>query len=130
VLFVVSETQLFLIIQSKNMKDFLFLYRANWDGMPKVSAEEMQARTQKWVDWIEGIAAKGKLTSGGHRLHNHGKMVKTNHITDGPFVESKESVGGYSIIKANTYDEAVELARGCPILAGGGTVEVREIYPM
>ncbi len=112
------------------MKEFVLLFRANWDGMPKVSAEEAQARTQKWVDWIEGIAAKGKLASGGNRLHNHGKLVKAGKVTDGPFIEAKESVGGYSIIKANSYEEAVELAKTCPVLAGGGIVEVREIHPM
>jgi hypothetical protein len=51
----------------------------------------------------------------------------TNVVTDGPYTEIKESVGGYTVVKADSLDEAVELAKGCPILTVGGNVEVREI---
>jgi hypothetical protein len=97
--------------------------------MPQASPEEMQALTKKWMDWVGNIAAQNKLTERGNRLvNNQGKVLKGNNlVTDGPYVEIKESIGGYSIVKANSLDEAIELAKGCPILNLGGNVEVREI---
>jgi hypothetical protein len=89
----------------------------------------MQALTKKWMDWVGSIAAQNKLGDRGNRLvSNQGKVVKPNNlVTDGPYVEIKESIGGYSLVKANSLDEAAELAKGCPILSLGGNVEVREI---
>lgn len=97
--------------------------------MPQASPEEMQTMTKKWMDWVGSIAAQNKLTDRGNRLvNNQGKVLKPNNlVTDGPYVEIKESIGGYSIVKAKSLDEAVELAKGCPILSLGGNVEVREI---
>jgi hypothetical protein len=113
------------------MKDFLFVFRSDSNGMAKASPEEMQASTKHWMDWIGGIAAQNKLTDRGNRLVPAGKVVKDNNlIADGPYMEIKESIGGYSIVKANSIDEAVKLAKGCPILAMGGNVEVREISAM
>lgn len=111
------------------MKDFLFLFRMN--GAPAGSPDEMQAMTKRWMDWIGGIAAQNKLTDRGNRLFSSGKVVKPgNVITDGPYTEIKESIGGYSIVKANSLEEATELAKGCPGLTVGGSVEVREIQQM
>jgi hypothetical protein len=111
------------------MKDFLFLFRMN--GAPAGSPDEMQAMTKRWMDWIGGIAAQNKLTDRGNRLFSSGKVLKPgNVITDGPYTEIKESIGGYSIVKANSLEEATELAKGCPGLTVGGSVEVREIQQM
>ncbi|KAA5533565.1 transcription initiation protein [Taibaiella lutea] len=113
------------------MKEFLFIYRRDVNNIPKGSPEEMQAETKKWIDWIGGIAAQNKLVDRGNRLQHDGKVLKsTTMITDGPYAETKESVGGYSIVKADTIEEACEMAKGCPGLANGGSVEVREINPM
>lgn len=113
------------------MKDFLFLYRSDLHTLANRSPEEMQANTQKWMDWIGGIAAQNKLTARGDRLHPAGKVVRPDHlITDGPYTELKESLGGYSVVKAASLDEATELAKGCPIFLAGGSVEVREISVM
>ena len=113
------------------MKDFLFVFRMNASEMPKGSPEEMQANTKRWMDWIGSIAAQNKLTDRGNRLVPSGKVLKPNNvITDGPYTEIKESIGGYSIIKANDLDEATEIAKGCPGLSLGGSVEVREINAM
>lgn len=110
------------------MKDFLFVYRTNYDQMPAASPEEMQAMTKRWMDWIGSIAAQNRLTDRGNRLMNTGRVIHSgNLISDGPYAEIKESIGGYSLIKAATLEEATELAMGCPILTVGGTVEVREI---
>ena len=111
------------------MKDFLFLFRMN--GAPAGSPDEMQAMTKRWMDWIGGIAAQNKLTDRGNRLFPAGKVVKPgNVITDGPYTEIKESIGGYTIVKADSLEEATELAKECPGLSVGASVEVREIREM
>lgn len=113
------------------MKDFLLVFRMNAGEMPKSSPEEMQANTKRWMDWIGSIAAQNKLTDRGNRLAPSGKVLKPNNvIADGPYTEIKESIGGYSIIKADDIDEAAEIAKGCPGLSMGGSVEVREINAM
>jgi hypothetical protein len=113
------------------MKDFLFVFRTDYSAMPKSSPEEMQAMMKRWMDWLGNIAAQNKLTDQGNRLNASGKVVKPNNvIADGPYMEIKESIGGYSIVKAESLEEAVELAKGCPILATGGNVEVKEIDAM
>ena len=110
------------------MKDFLLVYRTDYNTMPKASPEEMQASAKRWMDWIGGIAAQNKLTDRGNRLVPSGKVVKAdNVIADGPYTEIKECIVGYSIVKATSIEEATGLAKGCPILAIGGNVEVREI---
>jgi len=114
------------------MKEFLLVFRADWTNMPKGSPEEMQARTQKWMDWVGGIASQNKLVDRGNRLTHDGKILKSGGIiADGPYLETKEFVGGYSLIKASSYNEAVELAKTCPVLmTPNGTVEAREISPL
>ena len=77
------------------------------------------------------IAAQNKLASPGNRLGFDAKVLKPNDvITDGPYVEMKEMVSGYIIVKTDTIEEAAELAKGCPVLKVGGSVEVRSIIPM
>ena len=111
------------------MKDFLLVYRTDPNTMPKpASPEQMQANTKKWMDWIGGIAAQNKLTERGNRLVPAGKVLKAdNVIADGPYTEIKECIVGYSLVKAYSIEMATELAKGCPILAIGGNVEIREI---
>lgn len=110
------------------MKEFLLVFRTNYNTLPKASPEEMQAMTKKWMDWMGGIAAQNKLANRGNRLESGGKVLKTNNVvTDGPYTEIKESIGGYSIIKVDSYEEAIEIAKGCPILTLNGNVEIREI---
>ncbi len=109
------------------MKNFLLVFRGDYSAMPTASPEEMQARTQRWMDWIGSIAAQNKLADRGNRLDQSGKVVKGEGIiTDGPYTEVKEAIMGYSLIKVNSYEEAAELAKGCPMLPFG-SVEVREI---
>jgi hypothetical protein len=113
------------------MKDFLFVYRNDYKNQPIPSPEELQAHMKKWMDWISDIAAKNKLVERGAPLGDEGKVVRPGDVvTDGPYTEVKELIGGFSIVKAEGYDEAVELAKGCPIFEGGGNVEVREINPL
>lgn len=113
------------------MNDFLLVFRTDFDTMnmwPKRSPDEMRANTKRWMDWIGGIAAQNKLVDQGNKLVPSGKVLKSdNVIADGPYTEIKECIVGYTIIKATSIEEAAELAKGCPILAIGGNVEIREI---
>jgi hypothetical protein len=110
------------------MKDFLLVYRTDYSQMPKASPEEMQAATKRWMDWIGGIAAQNKLSDRGNRLFPTGKVLSSgNVITDGPYAEIKESIVGYSMVKADSLEEALELAQDCPIFKTGGNVEIREV---
>ena len=112
------------------MQEFLLIFRMA-PAETKPSPEQMQAMIKNWQNWMGGIAAQDKLVSSGNRLAGEGKVVKPGQlVTNGPFVEIKEAVGGYIMIKANTLDEAAEISKGCPILLVGGNVEVRPIAPM
>lgn len=110
------------------MSTFLYLFRRNEAELPEHSAEEMQAITQRWMDWVAELKASGHLADRGNRLKKEGKVVRGEGVvTDGPFVELKEAVGGYIAVNAKDLDEAATLAKGCPIFSFGGNVEVREI---
>lgn len=88
----------------------------------------MQASLQRWLDWVGGIAAQNKLVDRGSRLEREGKVLKgSNLVTDGPYTELKETLLGYTMVKAENLEEASKLAENCPILFVGGNVEVREI---
>ncbi|NNV55111.1 YciI family protein [Limnovirga soli] len=114
------------------MKEFLLIFRREHIASePALSPEQLQAMMKPWQDWIGNIAAQNKLANSGNRLEADGRVLKTgNIVTDGPYVEIKEAIGGYIIVKANSLEEATELAKGCPILMVGGNVEIRTIVSM
>ena len=108
----------------------MMIFRHTPNPAMQLSPEQMQDNIKQWQDWIGGIAAQGKFVS-TNRLGFEGKTLKPNNIiTDGPYAEVKEILGGYVIVKANSLDEAILLAQGCPILFIGGHVEVRNILQM
>jgi hypothetical protein len=111
------------------MKEFALLFRQTSFAHSSSPHEELQEIDKKWNDWIGGIAAQGKLAGGGTRLAAEGKVLKAGGvITDGPFVEIRERLGGLIIVKAGDLDEAVTLAHGCPAIDTGGSVEIRPIF--
>jgi len=90
------------------------------------SPEQMQASIKPFQEWIGNLAAQNKLVNPYKRWDGEGRVIKKNNtVTNGPYAEIKESIGGLIIIRANDYDEAVEIAKGCPILQWGAVVEVR-----
>jgi hypothetical protein len=110
------------------MANFLFIYRNSGDNMGKLTPDEMQRQMQKWQAWITEGIQKGWMVEPGDALNKEGRVVGARKVvTDGPFVESKEIVGGFSIVTASSLDAAAELAKGCPGLAVGGSVEVRPL---
>jgi hypothetical protein len=112
------------------MTDFMMIFRTEPMGDYTPTPDEMQAGIKQWQDWIGGIAAQGKFV-GTNQLGYTGKTIHADGvITDGPYAELKEIVGGYVFVKAENYDEAMEMAAGCPILFMGGKVEVRDIMEL
>jgi len=109
------------------MPKFLFVYRNARDSMSKLTPEEMQKSLQKWGAWIGEGMQKGWMLDAGDGLTDEGRVVNAKVVLDGPFAESKEIVGGFSMIQAETVEEAAQLAKGCPIIAAGGSVEVRRL---
>lgn len=110
------------------MDEFILIFRHE-DGSKIASPEQMQIWMKQTMDWIGGIAAQNKFCGGNGLPFDTAKVVHHNNvITNGPFGEIKETIGGYVIVKAESIDEAVEFAKGSPVLQGNGnTVEVRKI---
>ena len=110
------------------MDEYLILMRLDLitkDAQP--SPEQMQSYMKMYNDWVGGIAAQNKFI-GGKGLSTEGKVIKSNNmITDGPYAEIKESLAGFIMIKAKDFDDAVNIAKECPILQGGNSVEVRKV---
>jgi hypothetical protein len=110
------------------MNEYMLIFRHE-DGQKVASPEQMQIWMKQTMDWIGGIAAQNKYV-GGNGLPMDGARVvgHSSVVTNGPFGDIKETIGGYVIVKAANVDEAVEFAKGCPVLQGeGNTVEVRKI---
>lgn len=110
------------------MKDFALIFRRPPFDPGKVSPKDMQEIAKKWDNWVGELTGQNKMGS-SVRLGTEGKVLKGGGvITDGPFVELREIVGGVFIIKAESLEEATTLAHGCPILGLGGSVEIRPLY--
>ncbi len=112
------------------MNKYMFLFRGGMSPAD-TAPEQMQAQMMKWKNWMDALAAKGKLL-GGEPLEGGGKVVngRAKKITDGPFAESKEIVGGYLVVDAASLDEATELSKDCPVFEADGSVEVRAVMAM
>ncbi|TSD64902.1 transcription initiation protein [Inquilinus sp. KBS0705] len=110
------------------MDEYALIFRHE-DGQKVASPEQIQAWMKQTMDWIGGIAAQNKFVSGTGLPFAEAKVVHYNNVvTNGPFGDIKETLGGFVIVKADTVEEAVEFAKGCPVLQGeGNTVEVRKI---
>jgi hypothetical protein len=110
--------------------DYLLLFRnAGPDTHAHLTSEERAALADRWNAWVASMLAKDQMRS-GHPLSLDGRVISGSHgerITDGPYAEAKEVVGGYVIVRASSLDEAAQIARGCPGLSIGLTVEVREL---
>ena len=111
------------------MNEYLFLYRGS--KRPS-SPQEMQEVMQLWMAWMQDLATRGHMKERGQPLEGAGKVVngKERAVTDGPYAEAKDLVGGYTIILAKDLDEAAELSKGCPVFDRGGSVEVRPVMKM
>ena len=110
------------------MDEFILIFRHE-DGKKIASPEQMQVWMKQTMDWINSIAAQGKFVSGTGLPFDGAKVVHANKtVTNGPFGDIKETIGGFITVRAESAEEAAEFAKGCPVLQGeGNTVEVRKI---
>ena len=110
------------------MDEYILIFR-HQDGSKIASPEQMQVWMKQTMDWIGGIAAQNKFISGTGLPFGDAKVVGHNNVvTDGPFGDIKETIGGLIIVKADSFEEAVEFAKGCPVLQGeGNSMEIRKI---
>jgi len=103
----------------------LLIENGDWE---KLSQAEMEAVVQKMIAWVRELRSKNQfvagdeLAPGGRRL-----TVNGSGVVDGPYAETKETIGGYIIVEADNYDQATAIARACPAFEHNGAVQVREV---
>ncbi|MEO7176688.1 MAG: YciI family protein [Saprospiraceae bacterium] len=114
------------------MKEYMFLFRGGNDPTWEQSPAEAQTNLQLWFDWMANLQANGQLAH-AQPLDKGGQQIsgKDKHVSNGPFTEGNEAIGGYLICRAENYQSALEIAKDCPILSfDDGKVEIREIMEM
>jgi len=111
------------------MAKYMMIFRG---GDVPSSPEQIQQQMQKWYTWFQGLTRDGVYHDQGAPLEKDGKVVRGRRraVSDGPYAEAKDLVGGYAIIEAKDLDAAVEIAKGCPTYEVDGMVEVRPVRPM
>ena len=113
------------------MSEFVYLFRASEAERREAmgTPERAQRSMQVWMAWIRDLEAKGHLKDRGQPLERDGKVVRGTKkvVTDGPYAEAKDLVLGFIVVEARDLAQAVELSTGCPMLDGGGSVEIRPV---
>lgn len=116
------------------MSEFVYLFRSTSEQQQDAMAtpEAAQRSLQKWLSWVAGLEARGQLKDRGQPLDRRGSVVTGSQrlVTDGPYAESKDLVLGFMVIEARDLHEAIEISKGCPIVEGGGSVEIRPVMKM
>jgi hypothetical protein len=111
------------------MSQFMLFIR-NGDEPSQLSPEEIQQAIQRFSTWARKLREQGKLIAGEKLKDNEGLLLSTRNgqiVVDGPFAETKETIGGYFIVDAGNLEQAIEITKECPALSNGGKVELREI---
>ena len=114
----------------KQLQDYMLLFRLEPNFSYSPTNVEIAFQKQQWGNWIGGIAAQAKLVSTTQLGFNGEQLSADLSVNDGVNIAENKMVGGNMVVKATSIDEAVELAKGCPILNIGGTVEVRDTILM
>ncbi len=113
------------------MSEFVYLFRIGAAAQREAmgTPEHAEQSMRVWLTWMRELEAKGHLKNPGQPLEPQGKVVRGRQraVTDGPYVEVKDLVAGFTVIEARDLAQAVELSAGCPILEGEGSVEIRPI---
>jgi hypothetical protein len=115
-------------MNTQNHEGYMLLYRSD-EWYNKLSHEELQTVMNQNKAWVERLTAQGKVKP-GRALERTGAFVSGKNgrfVTDGPFAESKEAIGGYLMLEVETLDEAIAIAQSSPGLAYGGSIEVRPV---
>lgn len=113
------------------MEKFMLIFHSDLSNDKQPSPAEMQDNMAKWMAWIDKLAKDGRYVSGEPLLPG-GKLIKGNakNVTDGPYAEGKEIVGGYFIVNAANFEEAVALCDGYPDYDLGGSIQVRQVMKL
>ena len=113
------------------MPDFLLLLHRPVGAPPAFPPDRLAAITKEYMNWNERMRAEGRFKAGQKLTFDSGRVMRANGerivVTDGPFAESKELLGGFYVIAARDYDEACRIAESCPHFSYGGSIEVRQI---
>lgn len=119
------------------MSNFVYLFRSTLEGQREAmgTPERAQRSMEAWMAWMRDLEAKGHLADPGQPLDKAGKVVQgrkgdTALVTDGPYAETKDVILGYVIVRAKDLAEAAALAEKCPMVIGGGSVEIRPVLAM
>ena len=113
------------------MGQFMLLLHEAPNGSGDASPEEIQALIAEYGAWRDGLQSQGRLIA-GNKLKDEGGRDLTSEggevrVVDGPYTEASEVVGGYFVIRADDYEQATEVSRGCPHLKYGGRIELRQL---
>lgn len=110
------------------MSRYMLILKGGSEDWATYTPEQAQAMMQKYFEWSQEIAQKGFMKA-GDALKEGGRelSVSGGSVVDGPYAETKETIAGYYVIEASDYDQAVDVARGCPALLHNGSVEIREV---
>ena len=113
------------------MPRYMLILKGGGEEWAGYTPEQAQGMMQKYFEWSRDIAEKG-ISLAGDPLAESGRVltVRDGAVVDGPYTETKESIAGYYLIKADDYDNAVEIAKGCPALLHGSEVEIREVQEL
>jgi hypothetical protein len=115
------------------MPQYIILLYGEPKDWAEFSPQEMQEAFKKYMGWGQKMREQGRLTGSNKLTDGSGRVLRGNspmRVTDGPYTEGKEVLGGYYLFKADSYEHAIELTRDHPQLQYGGTVELREIQDM
>ena len=116
------------------MSQFLLLLHESTTDFAGISPEEMQAIIEEYRKWTESLMSGNRIVHSNKLMDEPGKVLRPDGeniiVTDGPYSETKELIGGYYVIEAENYKEAIEIAKTSPHLRFGGRVEVREIHQL
>lgn len=112
------------------MPQYILLLRGTNEQLDRYSAEELQRLFEKYDAWVEGFKQEDKLRAAQKLIDGvrHEVRAQDGQIVDGPFAESKETIGGFFVVECETLQDATEIAKKCPVLMHGGSVELREIH--
>ncbi len=113
------------------MKQFLLLLHEDMEQMSQLSPKQMEELARAHMNWAAKLTEAGHFIS-GDGLHEKGVFItgKDAVIKDGPYLESKEIIGGYYLLQANDLAAIIELAKDCPTHMYGGTTEIRQVTEM
>lgn len=114
------------------MAKFMYLLRSSPTVQQPPSPEQMEQMMKTYMSWLTNLEQNGQLHHPGEKLEGMGKVIREQGqvVTDGPYVEVKDFVQGYMFIEAQDLEQAVEIARSSPMVAGGGTLEIRPVATM